>query len=136
MTRAASEFPVFPKKRQSIKPTYDHRETGDRFNVETRIDGKRLSVTPTRDPFVNHRVVIGWRDLLRGLLRRHLEVIVIVGGDPEIVDDVMELDADCLTFNSTRRDEWNAQIERRLGDFAAVLAEHDEDGHSHSERRA
>lgn len=101
-------------KRQSIEPTYDHRETGDRFTVETVINGRPLGITPTRDPFVNHRVVVGWRDLVVSLLRRRLEVVVIVGGDPEIVDDVMELDADCLTMNSTRRDEWNEQVQSSL----------------------
>lgn len=100
-------------KRQSIQPTYDHRETGDRFWVETRINGRRLNEVTTRDPFVYHRVVIGWRDLLRFVLRGR-ELTMIVGGDPEIVDDVMELDADCLTTNSTRRDEWNERIRHRL----------------------
>ena len=97
-------------KRQSIKPTYDHRETGDRYSVETRVNGRRVGVTPTRDPFVFHRVTIGWRDRLR----RRLVVEVLVSGDPEIVDDVMELDADCLTSDSTRRDEWNATVQKAL----------------------
>lgn len=132
---ARNTRPTIRPIRQSIQPTYDHRETGDRFEVETRINGTRLSVTPTRDPFVHHRVVIGWRDLLRGFLRRRLEIVVIVGGDPEIVDDVMELDADCLTFNSTRRVEWNAHIQCRLGDFGAVLAEHDGDANSQPTKR-
>ena len=101
-------------KRVSVTPTYDHRETGDRFTVETRINSRTISVTPTRDPFVLHRVTVGWPDLLRSLLRGKLTVEVIVGGDPEIVDDVLELDADCLTFNSTRRDEWNAKVEGAL----------------------
>jgi hypothetical protein len=99
--------------RQSIAPTYDHRETGDRFTVETRINGRRLNEVTTRDPFVHHRVVIGWRDLFRFVLRGR-EVVVIVGGDPQIVDDVIELDADALTFNSTRRTEFNAQIEEAM----------------------
>ncbi len=113
--------------RQSIQPTYDHRQTGDRFTVQTYVEGRWLPVVTTRDPFVNHRVTVGWRDLLRGLLRRRLQVTVIVGGDPEIVDDVMELDSDCLTYNSSRREEWNAHIQQSLGDFAARIAEHEED---------
>jgi hypothetical protein len=106
--------PAAKGRRQSITPTYDHRETGDRFTVETRINGRRLNEVTTRDPFVSHRVTVGWRDLLRSLLRLKLVVEVIVGGDPQIVDDVMELDADCLTFNSTRRDEWNGRVEEAL----------------------
>jgi hypothetical protein len=100
-------------RRESIQPTYDHRETGDRFTVETRINGRRLNEVPTRDPFVHHRVVIGWRDLFR-FVTRGREVVVIVGGDKEIVDDVIELDADALTLNSTRRDEWNETVEGAL----------------------
>ncbi len=101
-------------KRHSIKPTYDHRETGDRFTVETRLNDRRVSVTPTRDPFVCRRVTIGWPDLLAGLLRRRLIVEVLVGGDREIVDDVMELDADCLTDNSTRRADFDRDLRRAL----------------------
>lgn len=100
--------------RQSIQPTYDHRKTGDRFTVETRVNGRPLGITPCRDPFVSHRVTVGWHDLIRALFRRRLEVVVIVGGDPEIVDDVMELDADCLTYNSTRRAQWNASVQESL----------------------
>ncbi len=114
-------------KRQSIQPTYDHRKTGDRFTVETRVNDRRVSLTPTRDPFVCHRVTIGWRGLLTGLLRRSLVVEVLVGGDREIVDDVMELDADCLTDNSTRRGEWNEQIQGALSRAA--------NSHSHANER-
>lgn len=99
--------------RTSISPTYDHRQTGDRFTVETRINGRRLNEITTRDPFVHHRVVIGWRDLLRFALGGR-EVVVVVGGDAGIVDAVLELDADCLTFDSTRRRDWNAQVESAL----------------------
>lgn len=112
---------TFRPKRHSIEPTYDHRETGNRFTVETRINGARLNEITTRDPFIHHRIVIGWRDLL-GFVCRGREVAVIVGGDSQIVDDVMELDADCLTFGSTRRDDWNAHVEQRLG-----LAEQSDD---------
>jgi hypothetical protein len=101
------------EKRQSIAPTYDHRKTGDRFTVETRINGRRLDEKTTRDPFVNHTVTVGWLDLIAFALRGR-KVTVIVGGDRQIVDDVMELDADCLTHNSTRRDEWNQQVEGAL----------------------
>lgn len=116
MTR--SDAKAIRVKRRSIQPTYDHRETGDRFTVETRINGLLLNEVSTRDPFVHHRVVIGWRDLLAFVLGGR-EVTVIVGGDPAIVDDVLELDADCLTLNSTRRDEWDGQVEAALSSAAA-----------------
>jgi hypothetical protein len=102
-------------RRESIQPTYDHRETGDRFTVETRVDDRRVSLVPMRDPFMHHRVTVCWRDLLRGLLRLRLVVTVIVGGDPEIVEDVCELDDDYAgKFGSTRREEWRAKVEGAL----------------------
>ncbi len=100
--------------RQSIEPTYDSRETGPRYTIETRIDDRRLDEKPMPDPFVHHRVILGWHDLLRGLIRRRLVVTVIVGGDPGIVDDVMELDANCLTYGSTRRRDWNQSVNAAL----------------------
>lgn len=120
------EREVLLRRRSSIEPTYDRRETGDRFTVESRLHGRRISLTPIADPFVCQRVVIGWRDLLRGLFRRRLEVETLVSGDREIVEDVMELNADYLGLpQSTRRREWNAGLERALGDFAARAGEHD-----------
>lgn len=96
-------------KRVSIQPTYDSRETGPRYHVTTRVGDRTIGFEkPLHDPFVNHRVTIGWPDLVRGLLRRRLEVTVIVGGDRDIVDDVLELDAEWLGGNSTRRDEFMA----------------------------
>jgi hypothetical protein len=96
-------------KRISIQPTYDSRKTGPRYHVTTRIGDRTIAFEkPLPDPFVNHRVTIGWPDLMRGLLRRRLEVTVIVGGDRDIVDDVLELDSDWLGGDSTRRDEFTA----------------------------
>lgn len=111
--------------RQSIEPTYDWQKTGDRFDVETRVDGRRVSMETTRDPFVNTAVTVGWRDLLRGLVRRSLRVTVVVGGDREIVEDVCELDSDYLgTQRSSRRREWNAHIQdslAKLGDASVPV---------------
>lgn len=112
--------------RASIQPTYDRQQTGDRFMLESRLAGRRIAQQAMPDPFVTHRVVIGWRDLLRGLVHRRLEVEVIVGGDPGIVEDVCELDSDYLgARHSSRRREWDEQLERSLGDFVAREGEHD-----------
>jgi hypothetical protein len=101
--------------RQSVDATYDHRETGDRFTVETRLDGKRLSLEPTCDPFVHTTVHVGLRDLLRAVLRRRLSVSVVVSGDSEIVEDVCELNDDYTgRHDSTRRRDWDAQIRGAL----------------------
>lgn len=106
--------------RQSIQPTYDSRETGPRYHVTTKIDGHPLDfMAPIDDPFVRQTVTIGWRDLLRGLLRRRLVVEVSVGGDHDIVEDVFELDDNYLGFsNSTRRQEFNAGLNRAMRRFA------------------
>ncbi|MCW2897881.1 MAG: hypothetical protein JWO67_146 [Streptosporangiaceae bacterium] len=99
-------------KRQSIEPTYDSRETGPRFHVTTRIGDETIVFQqPIPDPFVRTTVHVGNRwDLLRGLLRGRLTVEVIVSGDYEVVNDVLELDANTLTPNSTRRDEFNGHL--------------------------
>lgn len=107
-------------KRQSIQPTYDSRETGDRYRVTTQIGDRTIAFhKPISDPFVHTTVTVGWPDLLRGLLRRHLTVTVIVDGDREIVDDVLELDANTLVAGSTRREEFNRGIHAALGSFGA-----------------
>jgi hypothetical protein len=103
-------------KRASIQPTYDSRETGPRYHVTTRVGGQTIQFEHRiEDPFVRQRVTIGWQDLLRALRRRRLVVEVLVGGDADVINDVMELDANCLTPNSTRRDEFNAGINDAIG---------------------
>jgi hypothetical protein len=74
---------------------------------------------PTSDPFVNTTLHLGWRTVLREVLRwRRLQVTFIVDGDIDRVNDVMELDANTLITNSTRRDTWNSHLNERL---AALL---------------
>lgn len=43
-------------------------------------------------------------------MRRSMTVEVLVGGDPDVVNDVLELDGNCLVPASTRRDEFNAGL--------------------------
>jgi hypothetical protein len=102
--------------RQSIRPTYDSRETGPRFHVTYRIGTRTITFQqPTEDPFVRGTIALGWRDLLRGLVRGRLEVSMIVGGDRDIVDDVMELDENTLVpGRSTRRDAFNSHLGERM----------------------
>jgi hypothetical protein len=103
--------------RTSIHPTYDSRETGPSYHVTTQLDDRTIAFQqPIDDPFVRHTVRIGWRDLLRGLLRRHLVVTVVLGARPSVVEDVLELDANYLGIGgSTRRDELHATINQALG---------------------
>jgi hypothetical protein len=108
-----------PKKRTSIQPTYDSAKTGPAYHVTSRVGDCTVTFErPIGDPFVTHRVTVGWPDLLRGLLRRRLDVTVIVGGDRDRVEDVLELDAEWLGHRSTRRDEWDAGIRRALAGVA------------------
>jgi hypothetical protein len=96
--------------RNSIKPTYNHQDTGDRFAVEGR-----LSLTPLRDPFI-HTIIRprGWR-VAWAVLRGRYSVSVHVSGDKAAIEDVLELDSDYLgTMRSTRRQEWDAQLESAL----------------------
>ncbi|MYW03481.1 hypothetical protein [Streptomyces sp. SID3343] len=64
----------------------------DRYHVTTCIDDRTIAFQhPLADPFVRHSVYLGWRDLLRGLLRRGLTVTVVIGGDRATVASVMAL---------------------------------------------
>jgi hypothetical protein len=103
-------------KRQSIAPTYDSRETGPGYHVTTWFNGhvieweKRLD-----DPFVHHTATIGWPDLLRSLLRRRAVVAVSIGAGWDLMEDVLELNADYLGQDCTRRDEFNAGFHEAIG---------------------
>lgn len=99
-------------KRRSIEPTYDSRETGPRFHVTTRLgDYTTEFQKPIDDPFVRHTTTVAWRDILRcAISRQRVRVTVLVGADRDLIDDVMELDANTLTPNSTRRDEFNVSL--------------------------
>lgn len=98
-------------KRVSIQATYDSRETGSRYHVTTTLNGRALEWEKRIDvPFFAHRVTVGWRDLLRSLLYGRLVVGVHVDADPDVREDVLELDANYLGPNCTRRDEFNAAL--------------------------
>lgn len=103
-------------KRVSIQPTYDSRETGPRYHVTTCVNDRTIEFQkPIGDPFVRQTVHIGTRDLWRALLRGRLEVVVLVGGDRDVIEDVMELDDNYLGVNCTRRQEFTTEA---FGQFA------------------
>jgi hypothetical protein len=105
--------------RNSIRATYDSRETGPRYHVTYKVDGKVIEwEKPLDDPFGRFTVHLGWRDLLRGLFRRSLAVEVLVGGDPEAVNDVLELDDNALVPNSTRRAAFHSHLNEAVGRMA------------------
>lgn len=55
--------------RLSIAPSYDSRETGPRFEVETRVNGRLSALRKIPDPFIRTTVMVGWRDMLSALFR-------------------------------------------------------------------
>lgn len=113
-------------ERQSIKPTYDHRETGDRYFVQYSINSKLIGESQSiTDPFVRGTVVVGWRDILKSLLRhRSLKVEMRVRGDQSIEEDVMELDANYTGVeSSTRRRAFRAAMESGLQRLAMTPAD-------------
>lgn len=102
-------------RRQSIEPTYDSRETGPRYYVTSTVNDQPVAwMQKIDDPFVRHTVHVHWTDLLRALIRGRLKVEVLVGGDRDIVDDVLELDGNTLIGGSSRRAEFDAGISKAL----------------------
>jgi hypothetical protein len=107
-------------KRQSISPTYDSRKTGPRYHVTTRVGDRTIAFEErTSNPFVRQTVTLGWRDLLRGLLHRSLEVTVLIGADPDVVEDVLDLDANNLGYDCTRRDNFNLGLQAAMEGLTA-----------------
>jgi hypothetical protein len=103
----------------SIAPTYDSRETGKRYSVATWVGHKFVDRHELDDPFVRHEVRIGWTTLLRGLLRRKLTVVVLVSADKELMDDVLELDANALVLGRSRRVEFDKGMHVALSESVA-----------------
>jgi hypothetical protein len=89
------------------------------YTVEVRERGKRTSLTPIPDPFIRTTVYpSGWRNALRVLFRRY-EVEVLVGGDRERVEAVMELNPDYLgPAGSKSREAWNRHLQGSLEKLA------------------
>lgn len=104
-----------------LDPIYDSRETGPRFHITSWVGGRLIAFQHRiEDPFVNHTIQIGWKDLLRALLtRRSLKVNVVVGGDHDLMEAVLELDGNYLgRSDSERRKAFNGQLNTAIGGFA------------------
>jgi hypothetical protein len=116
------------ERRKSIAPTYDSRETGDAYTVEVREGVERIDKHAIADPFVNTTVhVRGWRNAW-AVLRGRYRCSVHVDADHDRIEDVFELNDDYKgERGSTRRTEWDLSFNRSLGDFAGVIAEHEDE---------
>lgn len=104
----------------SLRPTYDSAETRPRYWVTSTVNDRPVAFQqPLPDPFVRHTVRLGWRDLLRGLLRRgRLVVEVTVGAPGELMDDVLELDAQSLIPGRTRHEAFHQSRHGQLAAYA------------------
>lgn len=105
--------------RLSINPTYDSRETGPRYTIQTFIADRFLDVKPLADPFVRHTIRVSVLDAIWSILRHGSVVVSVnINGHQSIVEDVMELDANYIGHGSTRRAEWTTSIETALREVA------------------
>lgn len=101
--------------RLSVRATYDSQQTGWPYYVTTAVDGRPVAWQHRiPDPFVRQTVHLGWRDLLRGLLRRGLAVEVTIGADREAMNDVLELDEQALIPGRTRQAAFQQSISQTL----------------------
>lgn len=102
--------------RQSIEPTYDSRKTGPRYHVTYKLNGEVITWRERLDdPFVRAVLKVSWLDRLKSLLRREMEVEVLVDADPEVIEDVMELDSNYLaSVPNTRREEHQRHLQKAM----------------------
>jgi hypothetical protein len=104
-------------KRQSIEPTYDSAKDGKQYSISTGVNNHSIGSKDLDDPFVTHTVRVSFLDTLKGLLRGGVVVRVSVDGkNRRIVEDVMELNANYLGINCTRRDGFNKDIMQAASD--------------------
>lgn len=109
----------------SVRATYDSRETGPRYWVTTTIDGKPVEFRqPLSDPFVRKTVNLEWR-LVSWLPwpRHRVTVEVTVGADPELMNDVLELDDNTLIPGRTRKEAFRQSMHGKLAAFAQEVGD-------------
>jgi hypothetical protein len=100
--------------RPSIRATYDSRETGPRYHVTVTVDDRPwVFRDPIPDPFARTTVRLTRWDLLRSLLHG-MRVEVTIGGDPDVMNDVMELDENTLIAGRTRAAAFRQSIHQKL----------------------
>lgn len=103
----------------SVRATYDSRETGDRYHVTTSVNDRPVSFQKrVPDPFVRTTVTVGVRDALAAFLRlRPVKVEVTVGGDVEVMKDVLELDDNTLIPGRARQAAYQQSVHGKLKVF-------------------
>lgn len=103
----------------SVRATYDSRETGPRYWVTTTIDDKPVEFRrPLDDPFVRKTVNLEWRPVKwLPWPRLRAKVEVTVGADPELMNDVLELDENTLIPGRTRAAAFRQSMHGKIAAF-------------------
>lgn len=89
------------------------------YRIEVRENGHVMDARAIVDPFIHTRIVPrGWRAAWNALWGR-TEFTVVVDAEPEIIEQVLELDPDYLgAWGSERRRAWDRQMQNALQNFA------------------
>lgn len=91
--------------------------TGPRYTVTTRLNDRTIAFRAIEDPFVTTTTTIGWPDLLRGLLRRRLQLTVLVDADGPTVAAVMNLKRTEGTSATAQSDDAAAEMACDWSDY-------------------
>lgn len=84
------------------------------YTVEIRENGRRIALERIVDPFISTRVRPTWKAAWAVLTGKY-EVEVLVSGDRDRVEAVMELNPDYLgPAGSKSREAWNARLGEAL----------------------
>jgi hypothetical protein len=104
-------------ERDRTAPLASHK--APTYHLSVFVGGRELDFhKPIPDPFHRTDVTIGWRDLLRGLLRRRLVIRVMVGADRHTEEAVLALNPDHLGYaDSPSRKAWDARVNEWMGDL-------------------
>jgi hypothetical protein len=97
--------------------------TMSNYTIRTTINDEPIGefARSIPDPFVHHTVTVGWRDLLRAVLRgKPMRVEIHVSADSDTMTRVLELDPDYIgPTGSASRTAWNADLQGRLAEFGS-----------------
>lgn len=103
----------------SVRATYDSQVTGPRYWITVTVNDHPIEFqAPMPDPFVCNTVRVSWADVFRALLRRRrVTVVMTVGADRELMNDVLELDDQALVAGRTRQAAFRQSMHGKLAAF-------------------
>lgn len=99
------------------KPVFDSRTDGFQYRVVTRLNGRQVYDADVDCPLLRTTLAIGWRDLLRCLLRGRVEVETLISTDNhELAETILALDGNW--FTPKRRHRWEKELNAQLGEWS------------------